>query len=405
MDRIVLKGHPDPTSDNIDVKVLSQDKNSVAYNMRNPHLRHSCCDCKTAQQQRICHHQVAVLLSLYPHPDTESVVVRMLGTRFGFPGGCTMESLSPLRDELGVLCTSGPASSATRGAGTLMNAEPADASACSPSEHPPLASHRSANAQAITAFRKGKDAKSAEMDQLVACASASQQQRAMEFFSNRLQRAVTEWMRLDLSHVEELQDFPKTSGTSTKRMKSFMEAQKRKKPKQPSAALLAESSALPDLSTSKRPAKLLISKPWAGKNSARQAAAHVSKCLQGRAPAGVQGGGAATMQPTAGNQQRSTLQPAGQLTRASPTTAPAHPTPSIVPCALGGCGPIDANLQKYRRLGPVMAQSIARDMVLAAPTVSDQSSLLHYLRMMSSTDRSMGVLLKSIEDRLGPRDV
>jgi hypothetical protein len=68
----------------------------VQYHMRQPHLLYACCTCPQAAQQQLCKHQAAVLMQLYPGPEAWKVMVLMLGTRLGMPGGCCPEHKEPL---------------------------------------------------------------------------------------------------------------------------------------------------------------------------------------------------------------------------------------------------------------------------------------------------------------------
>jgi hypothetical protein len=69
----------------------------VQCHMRQPHLLYACCTCPQAAQQQLCKRTAAVLMQLFPGLEAWKVMVLMLGTRLGMPGGCCPEHKEPLR--------------------------------------------------------------------------------------------------------------------------------------------------------------------------------------------------------------------------------------------------------------------------------------------------------------------
>jgi hypothetical protein len=81
--------------------VLTSDKASIKHTMHKPGSNSAACDCNTGQQGSVCKHQVAWLLAQYPYGDcAERLIVKMLGTRPGFVGGCTMQNIQDLTMDL-----------------------------------------------------------------------------------------------------------------------------------------------------------------------------------------------------------------------------------------------------------------------------------------------------------------
>jgi hypothetical protein len=86
------------------VFVLDAAKRVVVHKLTNPAHAFCACTCETAVQRKTCVHQVAWLLSEFPFGDpTHRVILRLLGTRFGFDGGCSMESIKAVTSALQTL--------------------------------------------------------------------------------------------------------------------------------------------------------------------------------------------------------------------------------------------------------------------------------------------------------------
>jgi hypothetical protein len=83
--------------------------------MHDPRVRQNACMCDTATQGNIFAHQVAWLLKEYLYGATaEKLLVRMLGTSFGYFGGCSLLDISALIDafnEIEIASCSGRSSS------------------------------------------------------------------------------------------------------------------------------------------------------------------------------------------------------------------------------------------------------------------------------------------------------
>jgi hypothetical protein len=95
------------------VYVLSSDKDSILHTMKNPGSNFAACSCNTGKQGSVCKHQVAWLLAQYPYGDSaERLIVKMLGTRLGFVGGCSMEDIQDLTVELSSLQLQQPSTAA-----------------------------------------------------------------------------------------------------------------------------------------------------------------------------------------------------------------------------------------------------------------------------------------------------
>jgi hypothetical protein len=81
------------------LQVLTADSSEVKYTMYDPRVRQNACTCDTATQGNICAHQIAWLLKEYPYGATaEKLLVKMLGSSFGYFGGCSLLDISALID-------------------------------------------------------------------------------------------------------------------------------------------------------------------------------------------------------------------------------------------------------------------------------------------------------------------
>ena len=269
--RMIIRHQAAPKEIVVDI-LTDDDKQTVKYRLVNPHLNHACCTCETATQGKPCYHQIAAVQALYPHTQTATTIRLMLGTRFGFPGGCSRDNWAPLRDALEAL-SAAPTPKAT----STQPARPV------PTAGPITAGIRSTQSSLLE-----WGAMLEQLDAAVRGFPPAQQQRAAEFCTAGLRTVWTQPNSLDLNEVAQLQDFPKPTNFSTKRLASFMEAAK-KRPRQPgpSAEVLQEAQALPNLSSSKPSGKLLISQPWAERRGAKEAAEHMQACLSARARPGV----------------------------------------------------------------------------------------------------------------------
>jgi hypothetical protein len=86
------------------VYVLDAAKRVVVHTLTNSAHAFCACTCETAVQRKTCAHQIAWLLSEFPFGDpTHRVILRTLGTRFGFNGGCSMESITAVTSALHTL--------------------------------------------------------------------------------------------------------------------------------------------------------------------------------------------------------------------------------------------------------------------------------------------------------------
>lgn len=290
--RIVIKRQTDPETIIVDI-LQADDRAIVQHQLRDPHLCHACCTCETAAQGNVCHHQLAVLVVLYPHTQTNAVLCRMLGTRFGYPDGCSRQSLAPLRDALDELCPMMTSTTTTR-----VSSQP-------------LATTTEASGHRVRSLQsalQGFTHMCEELVETVRSAPADLEMRALDFFTSGGEQLLTRWHALNHEQMDSLQDFPRPTSHATKRIKSFMEAQK-KRPA-PSADVLREASALINIQPTKSDARLLISQPWGERRSALQAAAHVQACLHERA-----GSAAVGLGPTAAAPLASTAAPMDAVQR------------------------------------------------------------------------------------------
>jgi hypothetical protein len=86
------------------VDVLVAGGSEVKYTMWDPRVRQNACTCETATQGNICEHQVAWLLKEYSHgAKAEKLMAKMLGSRFGYNGGCSLLDITGLIDALNEL--------------------------------------------------------------------------------------------------------------------------------------------------------------------------------------------------------------------------------------------------------------------------------------------------------------
>jgi hypothetical protein len=79
------------------VLVYCKDKRTVQCTLQRPAEKHAVCNCETAQQHKICHHQVAYLLQCsLDAAAAERLIHTMLGLGFGLLGGCTESDIAVL---------------------------------------------------------------------------------------------------------------------------------------------------------------------------------------------------------------------------------------------------------------------------------------------------------------------
>jgi hypothetical protein len=79
------------------VLVYCKEKRTVQFTMQRPADQYAACNCETAQQHKICHHQVAYLLQCsLDAAAAERLIHTMLGLRFGLLGGCTESDIAVL---------------------------------------------------------------------------------------------------------------------------------------------------------------------------------------------------------------------------------------------------------------------------------------------------------------------
>jgi hypothetical protein len=101
----IASAQPVETVEDVErVDVLVAGGSEVKYTMWDPRVRQNACTCETATQGNICAHQVAWLLTEYPHgAKAEKLMANMLGTRFGYSGGCSLLDITGLIDALNEL--------------------------------------------------------------------------------------------------------------------------------------------------------------------------------------------------------------------------------------------------------------------------------------------------------------
>lgn len=74
---------------------------AVVHEMRKPHMRFAACSCAAAKQRKMCHHQVAFLMVQSQNPPAaRNLIIKVLGMRFGYFGGCHVDDISPAWDGL-----------------------------------------------------------------------------------------------------------------------------------------------------------------------------------------------------------------------------------------------------------------------------------------------------------------
>jgi hypothetical protein len=102
---IMQSDDQEPQADSTEtVYVLNDARTDVQHTMQNPRLRPNACTCHTATQGSTCHHQLAWLLAEYPYGmKAEKLVLVMLGQKFGYGGGCSLDDISPLTNALNLL--------------------------------------------------------------------------------------------------------------------------------------------------------------------------------------------------------------------------------------------------------------------------------------------------------------
>jgi hypothetical protein len=85
------------------VLVYCKEKRTVQFTMQRPADQYAACNCETAQQHKICHHQGAYLLQCsLDAAAAERLIHTMLVLRFGLLGGCTESDIAVLWTSLSV---------------------------------------------------------------------------------------------------------------------------------------------------------------------------------------------------------------------------------------------------------------------------------------------------------------
>ena len=275
--------------DSVEVAFMTKDKSAVQYTMSQPHLRHACCSCAVAQQTEVCKHQLAAILALYPHPDTAKIVVFMLGTRFGHPGGCNFDSLSLLVDRLAGLCTQ-PCSSQLN---TQPEVQPAARLKVQARGNILVESDQCDTLMPRTYidFQRKLQENVHVLDNAVRVAPTATQCQAMTVAMNHINAAISIVRTMSLDQYGDLSDFVADGPFSARRMPYFLE-KPRKRSRQAGdgphanthavvASHQAEYDSLEDFQQSgKRDTSMHYSACFDAHRSVMQAAAHVGEILR-----------------------------------------------------------------------------------------------------------------------------
>lgn len=303
---VEVLGPPDP-----------QGCSEVRYRMLEPHKRFAACDCAAATQRKMCHHQLAYLLQQSLNRDEAlDMMFELLGTRFGYEGGCDEHDISAvwegLRDQvpapppLSSVCAEHAAGVLTAVPGPLVAATGADDQ---PAPAPVVAAPAPAGlgVEARRLLRQDLLQSLERMLQQLDLAPpaaqaslASQSRSAMAGLEQAHEAAVQ-----GLSSLSSGADFQTSGGGSQKRHMSWLESSKRggqkKADTRPAPARVSQqlSNGSTVAAAQPRPtlpqadfahaaactggSKFLISKPWQGRIPMPVAAQRVQDSLNQRA--------------------------------------------------------------------------------------------------------------------------
>lgn len=306
------------------MSVLNKAGDNVEHSMTSPHATFAACTCEAATQQKMCHHQVAFLLSCsLDRKQGILLIYRMLGTRFGLLGGCDQEDIGPLWRGLRALAPE-PANSCETGSAA---AQPATE----------VAGSEAGDAATDVAGSEAGDAGAPSADALTAATAATQQvapvglgavalrngqRRIMELMGRATeqialappaaQAALLQQLESNATaslHVAEAAcsgtamvapgaDFHKAQGVSYKRKQSFLEGRQPRKGQSTAAQRAAQrEAAAGEASAAGEPVSLpagqkdfahrtqldkrepLISKAWQRTKTAHEAARNFQACI------------------------------------------------------------------------------------------------------------------------------
>lgn len=215
----------------------------------------------------MCKHQVAWLLHEHPFGDpAERLMVRMLGTRLGFTGGCTMEDISDLTVALLQLRMQPNARAAEQPEARVTEAV---AAAASPTEFP---SQRAMDNHA--------ERVRAEMERQLALLNGLAPERRRVFMQTHLSSVLQCTRLMETTAGKPFEDYSDISAShvSFKRHRNPLEATAAKRKHASNTTPAAQA----DFPVQQQDNAMHISKGFANKRTARQAAAHVQQCLDSR---------------------------------------------------------------------------------------------------------------------------
>jgi hypothetical protein len=269
------------------VQVLTSDKASIKHTMHKPGSNFAACDCNTGQQGSVCKHQVAWLLAQYPYGDcAERLIVKMLGTRLGFVGGCTMEDIQDLTMELCRLQLQQPHTAACVPSNCLINENQDGAAAMHlEKENRAQGSNLPAQAvpgqQALANHRRRIEAIVQQQLEAVLRADPLRQKDIM-IQQESAQRSLLQVMQAAAQRPEEAQpvsNFKETGDGRFSRKRSCLEGHRNSKhsdQQQPAQRRPRQEF----VSTRVRDDSACISKAFGSGRGAKEAARHVAACLR-----------------------------------------------------------------------------------------------------------------------------
>lgn len=213
----------------------------------------------------MCKHQVAWLLHEYASGDDAArLIIRMLGTRLGFAGGCTMEDISDLTIALLQLCMQPNATAAVQPDSTAQASEAAEASTAT--EYPGQRAMDNLGCRVR-----------AEVEKQLALLHHVAPERRRVFMQAHVSGIMQLTRLLESAAGKPFEEYGNLSATnvSFKRHRHPLECNTVKRTPAPDKSTEAQA----DFPAQQPDNAKHISKGFANNRTARQAAAHVQQCL------------------------------------------------------------------------------------------------------------------------------
>lgn len=370
-------------------EVLTKDYAAVAYRMQQPHRAFACCSCESATQQNVCVHQVAVLIKLYPNEQTAAKIMFMLGTRFGFDGGCNAYEITALSAALAALC---------QGEVHTGSAE----------EFPvAMAAVTNSSVQRSAAAGANKRAErdfELEFDGCVkrikaAVAAASNPLSAYDVALKGLHRTEVSLTHLAQAEEHQLPDLERLAGCTKKRHRSCLESSRASKKRVPATEVQVELTKLKDLRPVAKPSQTdMVTKCWANGRTASEAAQHIARITASQtALVDVTN----TLPAAAIRAEPRRSAQSVEAPRTQPVSRSASQSAASTPTELqDASAQVQDVMQKYRQRGPCTAPFYAQELLKVLQTSEHKLYVHEYLLQSSARERALMPLAASFKTLL-----